>query len=97
MITGLILAFFSSVSTERASASAYANGATSRYLSESAVQVVMGAISEALVATGVGIAVAIPAVAAFNWAKSVVASRLKAAEALMRAVLAGRGAAAERS
>jgi len=52
-------------------------------------QLVMGAISEALVATGVGIAVAIPAVAAFNWAKSVVAERLKSAEALMRAVLAG--------
>ncbi len=55
-------------------------------------QLVMGAISEALVATGVGIAVAIPAVAAFNWAKSHVGARLKDAEALMRAVLAGRGA-----
>ena len=55
-------------------------------------QLVMGAISEALVATGVGIAVAIPAVAAFNWAKSHVSARLKEAEALMRAVLAGRGA-----
>lgn len=55
-------------------------------------QLVMGAISEALVATGVGIAVAIPAVAAFNWAKSHVGGRLKDAEALMRAVLAGRGA-----
>ncbi len=65
--------------------------------SASSNQVVMGAISEALVATGVGIAVAIPAVAAFNWAKSLVASRLKSAEALMRAVLAGRGTAAERS
>jgi len=53
---------------------------------------VMGAISEALVATGVGIAVAIPAVASFNWAKSHVSARLKEAEALMRAVLAGRGA-----
>lgn len=53
--------------------------------------IVMGAISEALVATGVGIAVAIPAVAAFNWAKAHVGGRLKDAEALMRAVLAGRG------
>ncbi len=52
-------------------------------------QLVMSAISEALVATGVGIAVAIPAVAAFNWAKSSVASRVKNAESLMRAVLAG--------
>jgi len=59
--------------------------------SASSNQLVMGAISEALVATGVGIAVAIPAVAAFNWAKSLVAGRLKNAEALMRAVLAGRG------
>lgn len=57
-------------------------------------QIVMSAISEALVATGVGIAVAIPAVAAYNWAKSLVADRLKSAEALMRALLAGRGALA---
>lgn len=62
--------------------------------SASSNQLVMGAISEALVATGVGIAVAIPAVAAFNWAKALVAGRMKNAEALMRAVLAGRNAAA---
>jgi biopolymer transport protein ExbB len=54
-------------------------------------QVVMSAIGEALVATGVGIMVAIPAVAAFNWAKSSIAGRLKHAESLMRAVLSGLG------
>jgi biopolymer transport protein ExbB len=54
-------------------------------------QIVMSAISEALVATGVGIMVAIPAVAAYNWAKSSIASRLKHAESLMRAVLSGMG------
>jgi len=52
---------------------------------------VMNAIAEALIATGVGILVAIPAVAAFNWAKSSIASRTKSAESLMRAVLAGIG------
>ncbi len=52
-------------------------------------QLVMTAIGEALVATGVGIMVAIPAVAAFNWAKSNIAARLKHAESLMRVVLAG--------
>jgi biopolymer transport protein ExbB len=52
-------------------------------------KVVVGAIGEALVATGVGILVAIPAVAAFNWAKASIADRLKHAEALMRAVLLG--------
>jgi len=52
-------------------------------------QVVMGAIGEALVATAVGILVAIPAVAAFNWAKASIAARLKQAESLMGAVLSG--------
>ena len=52
-------------------------------------QQIMAAIGAALVATGVGILVAIPAVAAFNWAKAHVADRARAAEALMRAVLAG--------
>jgi biopolymer transport protein ExbB len=54
-------------------------------------QLVMSAIGEALVATGVGIMVAIPAVAAYNWAKSSIAARVKHAESLMRAVLAGLG------
>ncbi len=52
-------------------------------------QLIMAAIGEALVATGVGIMVAIPAVAAFNWAKSNIGARLKHAESLMRVVLAG--------
>jgi biopolymer transport protein ExbB len=52
-------------------------------------QVVIGAIGEALIATAVGILVAIPAVAAFNWARSNIATRLKHAESLMRAVLQG--------
>ena len=56
-------------------------------------QYIMAAIGEALVATGVGIVVAIPAVAAFNWAKSHVGGRVQQAEALMRAMLAGLGPA----
>lgn len=54
-------------------------------------KVVVGAIGEALVATGVGILVAIPAVAAFNWAKASIAARVKQAESLMRVVLTGLG------
>lgn len=53
--------------------------------------IVMASISEALVATGVGILVAIPAVAAFNWAKSSIQTRSKHAESLMRAILSGLG------
>jgi biopolymer transport protein ExbB len=52
-------------------------------------KVIMTAIGEALVTTGLGIMVAIPAVAAFNWAKSSIASRLKHSESLMRALLSG--------
>lgn len=55
-------------------------------------KIVIGAIGEALVATAVGILVAIPAVAAFNWARSHIATRVKHADALMRAVLQGLGA-----
>ena len=55
---------------------------------QNAAQVVMGAISEALVATGVGIFVAIPAVAAYNWAKAHVGARGKYATSLMGALLA---------
>ncbi len=46
----------------------------------------MGAISEALVATGVGLFVAIPAVIAYNWFSRVVQTRL-AAEALLSKTL----------
>ena len=52
-------------------------------------KIVIGAIGEALVATAVGIMVAIPAVAAYNWAKSSIATRLKQAESLMRTLLKG--------
>jgi len=52
-------------------------------------QLVMSSISEALVATGVGIMVAIPAVAAFNWARSNISARIKHAESLMHAVIVG--------
>jgi len=58
-------------------------------------QLVMSAIGEALVATGVGIMVAIPAVAAFNWAKSSISARIKHAESLMRGVLASLGSVTE--
>ncbi|OGR00794.1 MAG: hypothetical protein A2284_01345 [Deltaproteobacteria bacterium RIFOXYA12_FULL_61_11] len=54
-------------------------------------QYIMGAIGEALVATGVGILVAIPAVASYNWARSTITSRVSHTEALMRALLAGIG------
>ena len=57
--------------------------------SGSANSYVMGAIGEALVATGAGIVVAIPAVAAYNFAKGHVVGRAKQAEALMRSMLAG--------
>jgi biopolymer transport protein ExbB len=56
--------------------------------SGSANSYVMGAIGEALVATAAGIIVAIPAVAAYNFAKGHVVSRAKQAEALMRSMLA---------
>lgn len=51
-------------------------------------QMVMGAIGEALVATGVGILVAIPAVMAYNWSKTLVATRGRDVESLMRDLLA---------
>jgi biopolymer transport protein ExbB len=50
---------------------------------------VMSAIGEALVATGFSIAVAVPAVVAFNALRTHVSSRLKMAETLMRDLLAG--------
>ncbi len=52
-------------------------------------KIIMTAIGEALVTTGLGLMVAIPSVAAFNWAKSSIASRLKHTESLMRALLSG--------
>lgn len=51
-------------------------------------QFIMGAIGDALVATGVGILVAIPAVAVYNAAKAHVSGRVRQAESLMGALLA---------
>ena len=53
-----------------------------------ASQVVMGSIAEALVATAVGIAVALPAVAAYNYFQRWIATLLADAEALSNLVLA---------
>lgn len=47
----------------------------------------MGAISEALVATGVGLFVAIPAVIAYNWFGGQVQSRLASSQLLARTLL----------
>ena len=61
-------------------------------------EVVMGSISEALVATAVGLFVAIPAVVAYNWFNRKVRTRLAATDALAQLVLSqlqgneGRGA-----
>ena len=49
---------------------------------------VMSGISEALVATGVGLMVALPAVIAFNWFQRIIKTRVVAAEALSGALLA---------
>jgi len=53
-----------------------------------ASQAVMSAIAEALVATAIGILVALPAVAAFNWFQRRVATLLGEADALSNLVLA---------
>lgn len=49
--------------------------------------VVMAGISEALVATAVGLFVAIPAVIAFNWFQRLIAERLSQADALQNIIL----------
>jgi biopolymer transport protein ExbB len=54
---------------------------------QEASKVVMAGVSEALVATGVGIMVAIPAVAAYNASRAHVGARVRQAEALMRSML----------
>jgi biopolymer transport protein ExbB len=56
--------------------------------SQLAPEAVMGRISEALVATAVGILIAIPAVAAFNWFQRVVRGTLANTEALGHLLLA---------
>lgn len=49
---------------------------------------VMGSIAEALVATAIGLAVAIPAVAAYNYFQRLIRSRVSNTEALSRVLLA---------
>jgi biopolymer transport protein ExbB len=56
--------------------------------SQVASNAVMGSIAEALVATAVGIGVALPAVAAYNYFQRRIASILADAEALTNLVLA---------
>ena len=55
---------------------------------QAASQLVMGSIAEALVATAVGIAVALPAVAAYNYFQRWMATLLADADALSNLVLA---------
>jgi biopolymer transport protein ExbB/TolQ len=56
---------------------------------------VMALLGEALVATAVGILVAIPAVAAYNAFKTKIAERSRTSEAMMRSMLAGLSARRE--
>jgi biopolymer transport protein ExbB len=60
-------------------------------------QAVMAGISEALVATAVGLAVALPAVVAFNYFKSVVKGDVANTETLTRVLTAHMGGSSERS
>ncbi len=55
--------------------------------SSSGGSAVMGSIAEALVATAIGLAVAIPAVAAFNWFQRRIKSIVASTEALTRLLL----------
>ena len=63
-------------------------GAAAQVGSQAASQAVMASIAEALVATAVGILVALPAVAAFNYFQRRMASLLAATEGLLNLVLA---------
>ncbi len=65
----------------------FAKGST-----ETRNEMIMGSISEALVATAVGLLVAIPAVIAFNYFKAQIRKRSATTEALARLVLAHTGA-----
>ena len=56
--------------------------------SAAAPAAVMGSIAEALVATAIGLAVAIPAVAAYNYFQRLIKSRVSNTEALSRVLLA---------
>ncbi len=65
-----------------------ANAAAGSGTSQAASNAVMSAIAEALVATAIGIAVALPAVALYNYFQRRIASILSDAEALTNLVLA---------
>ncbi|WP_224244030.1 MotA/TolQ/ExbB proton channel family protein [Hyalangium gracile] len=65
-----------------------ASGVTSGRSGQIASSSIMGAIAEALVATAVGIGVALPAVAAYNYFQRRIARMLSEAEALSNLVLA---------
>jgi len=66
----------------------HAGAPTSAAASQVASQAVMASIAEALVATAVGILVALPAVAAFNYFQRRIASLLSGTEVLSNLVLA---------
>lgn len=53
--------------------------------------VVMSAIGEALVATGIGIGAAVPAVVIYNWLRAAVTIRIRQSEALQRELIAALG------
>ena len=53
LITGVIVAFFASVSTEMNAAKGYSNGVSTKVLADSAVAAVMGTIKTATSGTGV--------------------------------------------
>ncbi|MCP3099474.1 MotA/TolQ/ExbB proton channel family protein [Myxococcus sp. K15C18031901] len=78
-VIGVLLAFEALSQTQ---------GAPVGRTSQVASNAVMGSIAEALVATAVGIAVALPAVAAYNYFQRRIASILADAEALTNLVLA---------
>jgi biopolymer transport protein ExbB len=65
--------------------------------SGSAGPAVMGSIAEALVATAIGLAVAIPAVAAFNWFQRRIKSIFGRTDALSRVLLAHLSGATQQS
>jgi biopolymer transport protein ExbB len=80
-VIGIILAF------EELGHGAPGHGSGSA-ASEGASQAVMGAIAEALVATAVGLVVALPAVAAYNYLQRRVTTLIEGSEVLSRLVLA---------
>jgi len=83
-----IVGAFDELSKASGPAVAAGNGAAAAAASQLAPQAVMNNISEALVATAVGLVVAIPAVAAFNFFQRIVRSTLSNTDALSHVLLA---------